>query len=160
MLPDMAFVLDAALPFPEVDLQVISGSTTAREQTTCLGFFGISVSVVVVSVRERRVYVELVLVRLTGAETEVVASSSEFSSGTARFLPLASFVGSLIVSAVVAGKVERRALHKGRLSNGSFLRHRRVYAPLVGSRSSTLCGFFPLSLRCCRVAGSFRGRRT
>lgn len=52
--------------------------------------------------------------RLTGAETEVVASSSEFSSGTARFLPLASFAGSLIVSAVAAGYVDRRALRRRR----------------------------------------------
>ena len=49
--------------------------------------------------------------RFTGAEAEVVASSSEFSSGTARFLPLASFAGSLIVSACAGGYVERRALH-------------------------------------------------
>lgn len=48
--------------------------------------------------------------RFTGAEAEVVASSSEFSSGTARFLPLASFAGSLIVSADAGGYVERRAL--------------------------------------------------
>lgn len=49
-------------------------------------------------------------VRLTGAEMEVAASSSEFSSGWARFLPLASRTGSLIVGADVAGYVARRAL--------------------------------------------------
>lgn len=49
--------------------------------------------------------------RFTGAEAEVVASSSEVSSGTARFLPLASFAGSLIVSGGPEGYVERRALN-------------------------------------------------
>lgn len=39
-----------------------------------------------------------------------VSSSSEWSSGAARFLPLVSLVGSLMVRAEVVGYVERRAL--------------------------------------------------
>ena len=40
----------------------------------------------------------------------VVSSSSEGSSGAARFLPLVSLVGSLIVRAEEAGRVARRVL--------------------------------------------------
>lgn len=95
ILAAMALFLDAVLPFPEVDLV----------------FFGISICGAVASVRDRREYVEVLgRVRLTGADTEVTASSSEFSSGAARFLPLASLAGSLMVNGPPAGNVERRAL--------------------------------------------------
>ena len=95
-------------------------------------------------------------IRFTGAETEVAASSSEFSSGTARFLPLASLAGSLMVSGDPEGNVERRALRNVLgLSNEASARHRRVDPPLACSRS-VVCDFLPLPLRC-GLASTFRG---
>lgn len=156
-LAAMPLFLDATLPFPEVDLRGISSSTVAREHTTDLVFFGISVGGAGASVRDRREYVEVLgRIRFTGAETEVAVSSSEFSSGTARFLPLASLVGSLMVSGGSEGNVERRALRDVHgLSNEETARHRRVDAPLAYSRS-IVRDFLPLPLQC-GLSSAFRG---
>lgn len=76
---------------------------------TYVFFFGISeLSDVVISVRGRREYAETFLGRLK--MTPAASSGSELLSGAARFLPLRSRMGSLMIRAVEFGKVARRAL--------------------------------------------------
>lgn len=69
---------------------------------TYFDFFGMSATVTWASVLERREYALVVLVRLEEFAAGA-ASSSEIDSGSARFLPLGSFTGSLMVTPAAIG---------------------------------------------------------
>jgi hypothetical protein len=93
-------------------------------------FLGICADCVRV-VLERSEY-EVVLGRLADGPAE--SSSSELGSGAARFFPLVSRVGSLMVKGVAGGNVLRRALSNG-LAISPFLHRTR------GINKHTFCWY-------------------
>ena len=92
--------------------------------------------------------------RFTGAEMEVPPSPSELSSGAARFLPLGSLTGSLMVRGTEMGWcAERRGLQRGTDCETCPIEAGRVHAPLAWS--GRLVYFLALALGVGRLSGSF-----